>query len=169
MLCQRCQKEEARVHLTHVLDGKVEKICLCEICAKSKGFELPAPAALADMLLGLGEESLESPVASIAEPELRCPHCGLEQSRLLRRGRFGCAHCYETFADEALRMLTGMHNSTRHRGKTPPRMTSGAPSAIPLSSLRRQLEEAVRREDFETAVDLRDRISALRTQLAGEE
>ena len=54
MICEVCQSENATVHLTQIISGKMQKIDLCEKCAKEKGVADPAGFSLADMLLGLG-------------------------------------------------------------------------------------------------------------------
>ena len=54
MICEVCQTENATVHLTQIISGKMQKIDLCEKCAKEKGVADPAGFSLADMLLGLG-------------------------------------------------------------------------------------------------------------------
>ena len=54
MICEVCQQENATVHLTQIISGKMQKIDLCEKCAKEKGVADPAGFSLADMLLGLG-------------------------------------------------------------------------------------------------------------------
>ena len=40
MLCQNCHKNEATVHLTQIVDGKVAKFHLCEACAEKKGVDV---------------------------------------------------------------------------------------------------------------------------------
>ena len=37
MLCDVCQKNEATVYLTQIVEGKMQKVNLCESCAKDKG------------------------------------------------------------------------------------------------------------------------------------
>ena len=49
MICEVCQTENATVHLTQIISGKMQKIDLCEKCAKEKGVADPAGFSLADM------------------------------------------------------------------------------------------------------------------------
>ena len=54
MLCCICKEKEATVHLTQIAGDKMQKVDLCEDCAKTKGVNDPTGFSLADLLLGLG-------------------------------------------------------------------------------------------------------------------
>ena len=45
---------DAAVFLTQIVDGKMQKVNLCEGCSKEKGVQDPTGFALADLLLGIG-------------------------------------------------------------------------------------------------------------------
>jgi protein arginine kinase activator len=53
MMCCLCKEREATVHLTQVEGEKMQKVDLCEECAKTKGVNDPTGFSLADILLGL--------------------------------------------------------------------------------------------------------------------
>ena len=42
MTCDQCHDREAVVHLTHIAEGQVTMLHLCERCAAEKGVESPA-------------------------------------------------------------------------------------------------------------------------------
>ena len=42
MLCCICKEKEATVHLTQIAGDKMQKVDLCEECAKHKGVNDPA-------------------------------------------------------------------------------------------------------------------------------
>ena len=48
----------------------------------------------------------------------------------------------------------------RHNGKTPSRMPKEERKNVELTNLRRELDEAVKNEDYETAARLRDQIKS---------
>src|SRR6188508_1065989 len=54
MNCDVCKQNQATVFLTQIVDGKMQKVNLCETCSKEKGVTDPTGFALADLLLGLG-------------------------------------------------------------------------------------------------------------------
>src|SRR5438874_1753132 len=86
MLCDVCKCNDATVFLTQILDGKMQKVNLCEACSKEKGVQDPTGVALADLLLGIGAaEELEKGAATT-----RCPVCAFTQAGLTKTGRLGC-------------------------------------------------------------------------------
>jgi len=117
MNCDVCECEKATVFLSQLVEGKLQKVNLCPSCADEKGVTDPTGFALADMLQGMGKESVtEKP----ADPgELTCPSCGFTQTDFKKTGRFGCAECYRVFRDGLDSLLEAMHKHTRHVGKTP--------------------------------------------------
>ncbi len=42
MMCCVCKENEAKVHLTQIVGDKMQKVDLCEECAKQKGVNDPA-------------------------------------------------------------------------------------------------------------------------------
>ncbi|MBX3744674.1 MAG: UvrB/UvrC motif-containing protein [Verrucomicrobiae bacterium] len=167
MLCSICQKNEAKVHLTQIVDDKMQKVDLCEACSKAKGVTDPAGFSLADLLLGLGAaqdggENRPTPKAG----ELSCPGCGLSQADFKKSGRFGCPQCYTTFAEGLPGMLKTMHKGLRHIGKVPQTHRPKRDPADLLRQLNRRLEKAIQMENFEEAAQLRDQIRALKQPAA---
>lgn len=166
MLCSVCQKNEAKVHLTQIVDDKMQKIDLCEECSKAKGVTDPAGFSLADLLLGLGA-SQEGETRPASKPgDLVCAGCGLSQADFKKSGRFGCPQCYVTFAEGLSSMLKTMHKGLRHCGKIPHAFRPRRDAADLLKQLNRRLEKAIQTENFEEAAQLRDQIRALKQQTA---
>ena len=74
----------------------------------------------------------------------------------------GCPHDYEFLQEALLPLIERAHNGgTRHCGKVPSRIPADSKKLVQLSDLRRQLEKAVRNEDYELAAQLRDQIQQL--------
>ncbi len=157
MLCSICNKNEAKVHLTQIADGKMQKVDLCEACSKEKGVTDPGVFSLtADLLGGIGVlPDLEQPVAGA---ETKCPACGFTQADFKKTGRFGCAECYQAFSDGLEVLLKAMHKGTTHKGKVPKAIQQSRDNSEKLLKLQKQLEKAVTDEDFEQAAILRDAI-----------
>jgi protein arginine kinase activator len=155
MLCCVCKEKPATVHLTEIKGDKVQKVDLCEACAKSKGVN-DSSFALADLLLGLGaSQEIEQAAGGV---ELKCPHCGFTQADFKKSGRLGCPECYRTFVEGLEGLLKTMHKGTRHTGKVPEALRKNRESAERLKSLQKQLAKAIEAEDFEQAAKLRDEI-----------
>jgi protein arginine kinase activator len=158
-----CKKNPAKVHLTQIVDDKMQKVDLCEDCAKQKGVNDPASFSLADLLLGLGASQEIAPTTGGVE--IRCPGCGFTQADFKKAGRLGCALCYQTFAEGLESLLKSMHKGTKHVGKVPAALRQGRDLTDRLKHLQRKLDKAVLAEDFEQAASLRDEIKSTKDQL----
>ncbi len=164
MVCCVCKQKEATVHLTQIAGEKMQKVDLCEDCAKEKGVNDPATFSLADLLLGLGA-SQEMEEAS-GGPEVRCPHCGFTQADFKKAGRLGCARCYETFAEGLESLLKSMHKGIRHKGKIPSALRGSQDLREKLTTLQKKLDKAVAEENFEQAAQLRDELKSVKARLS---
>ena len=60
MLCCICREKEARVHLTQIVGEKMQKVDLCEECAKKKRVNDPAGFSLADLLVSMQASSRQT-------------------------------------------------------------------------------------------------------------
>jgi protein arginine kinase activator len=164
MLCCICKEKEATVHLTQIAGDKVQKVDLCEACAKHKGVNDPAGFSLADLLLGLGaSQEIEQAGAGAG---LKCPRCGFTQADFKKAGRLGCPECYTTFAEVLHGLLKSMHKGTRHVGKVPESLQQTRDLSDRLKTLQRRLAKAVEEENFEQAAILRDEIKQTTSKLA---
>jgi protein arginine kinase activator len=164
-MCCLCKEKEATVHLTQITGDKMQKVDLCEECAKTKGVNDPQGFSLADLLLGLGAaQEIEQ---SAGGSELKCPRCGFTQADFKKAGRLGCPACYRTFGEALNGLLKTMHKGTRHIGKVPESMRQNRDLSDRLSVLQKKLTKAIEAEDFEQAALLRDEIKHTTAQLSG--
>lgn len=159
MLCCICKEKEATVHLTQIAGDKMQKVDLCEECAKHKGVNDPAGFSLADLLLGLGASQEIEQAAGGAE--IKCPKCGFTQADFKKAGRLGCSDCYSTFAEGLEGLLKTMHKGTRHTGKVPQALQQSRDLAERMKLLEKKLAKAVEEENFEQAALLRDEIKQM--------
>jgi protein arginine kinase activator len=156
MLCCICKEKEATVHLTQIAGDKMQKVDLCEECAKTKGVNDPTGFSLADLLLGLGaSQEIEQAGGGTG---LKCPACGFTQADFKKAGRLGCPECYQTFAEPLEGLLKTMHKGTRHVGKAPESLRQSRDLSDRLKNLQKKLTKAIEEEDFEAAAILRDEI-----------
>ena len=161
MLCTICKEKPATVHLTQIVGDKMQKLDLCEDCAKTKGINDPTSFGLADLdlVLGLGaSQQLEQAAGGV---ELKCPRCGFTQADFKKSGRLGCPECYGTFAEGLAGLLKTMHKGTRHTGKAPEALRATRENAGLLKTLQTKLAKAIKDENYEQAAQLRDEIKQL--------
>jgi protein arginine kinase activator len=163
MLCCICKEKNATVHLTQITGDKMQKVDLCEECAKTKGVNDQTGFSLADLLLGLGASQELEP--SAGGPEVKCPQCGFTHADFKKSGRLGCAECYVTFSEGLGGLLKTMHKGTRHVGKVPEGLRTRRDLNDQLTALQKKLNKAIETEDFEQAAQLRDQIKQLNSRL----
>jgi protein arginine kinase activator len=182
MKCDKCVKK-ATVHLTEIVDGKAIEMHLCEDCAREQSQHMEQQFGLADLLAGLTDFGKHVPDLQQQQPGvIQCAACGLTYEDFRKFGRFGCAQCYLAFKPQLKALLKKIHGSNMHLGKKPVQCAplegvapvtgavitaapaGGAPKEDTAEDLRRQLQEAIAREDFERAAALRDRIHTMEGQ-----
>ncbi len=157
MNCDVCKQNQATVFLTQIVDGKMQKVNLCESCSKEKGVTDPTGFALADLLLGLGAAQEMERGGSVQ----KCPACGFSQADFKKTGRLGCGACYETFGEGLASLLKGMHKGSAHVGKVPARAVRSIERESQMKTLQRDLRKAVAAEDYESAAQIRDHIKQI--------
>lgn len=152
MICQKCKKQPATIHLTEIISNRKMERHLCEDCAREEGIAIKAQINLQDVLSGM----LSAHDSAERYANLACPDCGLTYAEFRNQGRLGCPHDYEVFAEPLGEILEKVHGGTEHTGKVPARAGAGSDQQRELMQLRRRLQEAVESERYEEAAGLRD-------------
>jgi protein arginine kinase activator len=157
MKCQRCSKA-ATLHITEITgENQFEELHLCEECAQKYLTEPQGKGG------GKGMESLAGAETdeTAALNQRQCPACGIRFGEFRNSGRLGCPHDYEAFRDQLVPLLENIHGEARHCGKAPRREPRARQVRAELAHLRKQLQQAVNRENYEEAARLRDKIKNL--------
>ena len=164
MKCQYCEKP-ATFHITELTEpGGPQVMHLCE--EHARGFlqkESHDPAgsiagALAKQL-NLGQTKQE--LAELDQKE--CPVCGISFFEFRNTGRLGCPYDYTHFESDLKPLLKNVHDASQHEGKHPRRAAASADSQAQMIQLRREMEEAIDREDYERASEIRDELRRIET------
>lgn len=92
---------------------------------------------------------------------LHCPNCGHSLRDFQKTGRLGCSKCWEIFSEQLGVVLKKMHRGGLHLGKCPKSNIAGPVVERRRDDLQNRLQEAVRREFYEEAADLRDELKQL--------
>lgn len=169
MNCDECGKRPATVHITKIENGKKTDMHLCEQCAMQKNvLSLSTNFSVNDLLAGL----LSSGGATIKKSDMinntTCDICGLSYSKFGETGRFGCSHCYEVFGDRLNPLFKKVHGNINHTGKIPNRVGGRIKVLREVERLKKQLDEAIRNEEYEKAATLRDKIREIKKDGEGE-
>jgi len=179
-LCDDCKVREANVHLTHVGEDGAETFHLCEDCARERGVPIPdsdiilkglealAGAVGAASSSGAGNVkvtvkpkeggSVGQVAAREEEEDIVCRNCGMKFSEFRSGGRLGCAECYDSFETHIDRILVQIHGASGHKGKRYGKQSPRRGGKAGLERLRRELDAAVKAEQFEQAAVIRDEI-----------
>ncbi len=159
MLCQQCNQVQATVHLTDVLvGGEKRERHLCESCAQEEGLLLKPQEGITSIL----EQFVKHGVTVQQTANLQCPQCNTTWREFRSQGVLGCPYDYEVFAEHLLPLIERAHEgATEHAGKMPASSGETAKRQARLVQLRRELSQAVDREDYESAARLRDEIKVI--------
>lgn len=162
MKCQYCDKP-ATFHITELTEPDGPQILhLCEHHARTVlQKDEPSPiktitGALAKQLqLGQTKEELRK------LDKKACPSCGITFFEFRNTGRLGCPMDYTHFESDLTPLLMNIHDSLQHKGKRPSRAAANVDAQAELISLRKDMETAVRSEQYEKASKIRDRINEI--------
>lgn len=180
-LCDECGKNKATVHLTEIVNEQITKLNLCESCAKQKGSDVEQHFGIADLLSALSDVEAQSPppstgpagpISASTSPATKnkCACCGLTYEDFKKVGRLGCSECYTAFKTSLTPLLKRIHGSNQHIGKSPSPMAAKELKISnklheELEAAKSELLKAVKKEEFEEAASLRDKIKFLEKKL----
>lgn len=151
--CDHCQKKPATIHLTDLVNNK--EVHLCPDCYNEQETKVNTEDVLNDFLENLEVENKKSTYKM-------CATCGITYEEFLKKGRFGCAEDYTTFANEIKPLLMKIHGATNHLGKSPSENAKTVSNRKKIRVLQQALKQAVARENYIEAARLRDEITELK-------
>jgi protein arginine kinase activator len=183
MKCDQCG-QEATVHELRVVNGKKVERHLCEACARKQGIAVQPVLSVPELLEKYIQQAAATskPAATGAPARSNvCPSCGTTYMEFRQTGLLGCPDCYRAFEAQLGPLLERAHEGGAHHvGKLPRRLQTGetkvdSPASgrpVParrqgqelpqrISSLRKQLEDAVKAEQYERAATIRDELRKL--------
>lgn len=166
MLCEKCGLKEATNHYKMVINGKAEEHHYCSDCnTELFGSMLPSGLINTDEL-----GSLLSNLFGGRHTEERnlCPGCGSSLKEISSFGRMGCAECYSYFARQIEPYLSRIHGSATHTGKVPKSVSPKRSLIREVERLKKELSEAVAKQEFEQAAKLRDELKVLEGVIPNE-
>ena len=180
MLCQKCNKKEANVKYTEIVNGEKREMMLCEECSHKLGLDnidFNMPIDFSSFFGGLLEdEEYNSPEFMPlfqTVKELKCDNCNLTYDEFVNQGKFGCPECYNVFSNKIDSLLKRIHGSNEYRGR---RALNSAvedfdnfeqenkkevKEETKLEKLQKDLKKAIADERYEDAAKIRDEIKEL--------
>jgi len=106
MLCQKCKKHAATVHLTEIINNEKREKHLCEQCAAMEGV---TGSVVQEPLKGHVQQIMAKFVMSQPEAketsQLACDECGMTFLQFRNGGLLGCPNDYEVFKTPLMGLL----------------------------------------------------------------
>ncbi len=112
-----------------------------------------------------GDFGMFTQQSPVYKSEQKCPVCGRTYSDFRRTGKFGCGECYKTFREPVSDVIKSIHSNAAHIGKIPARSGEKLRKRRVYEDLKKQLQDAVRAEDYETAAKLHKQIRKMEGEL----
>lgn len=161
MKCQHCEKP-ATFHITELTGADGPKVLhLCEDHAREylNGNGESPTTALSNMLAQQLKMDT-TPKELAATDQKTCPVCGITFAEFRKGGRLGCAYDYVAFEDDLEPLLINIHGALEHKGKVPKNRRGSPERQRQLAELREEMKAAIKKEEYEKAGILRDKIAA---------
>ena len=164
MKCQQCSRP-ATFHITELTDEGILELHLCQehaaeyLMQAGPGNSPPKSSMAGALAQHLQVSQTGEELARLDENA--CPVCGITFYEFRQHGRLGCPHDYVAFAEQLEPLLVSIHGESHHIGKHPKHHAGATEDQATLIRLRRELQDAVEREAYEEASELRDKIREL--------
>ena len=167
MQCQKCKQHSATIHLTEIHNGQRHEMHLCPACAEQEGFavknQVPLNELLSTLLAAQSDSDDQISLDMNSSDTLECDSCGMTFEQFKQEALLGCPNDYEAFKKPLKLILDKAQNSNiEHTGKVPSAVPADTQVRVKLTELQRKLQEAVRKEDYELAAELRDKIEQMK-------
>lgn len=163
MICDKCGQNQANIHYTEIVNGNKNEVHLCDKCAHEK--EMSSPFSIHHLLTGLLDNQIDGKMKiDYVEPK-KCKVCGMTYGKFKETGKFGCSECYTSFNDRLDPLFKKIHGHNIHTGKIPNKAGSYIKTKKDIQKLKSDLENAIQKEEFEKAAELRDKIRDLKRHI----
>lgn len=170
MICEKCKQNPAKVHIIKIINGKKTSINLCEQCAKTYEniiIEVTKGKNINNLVSSLFETIHGQAENTKNNTGPKCGTCGLTLGGFRKSGRLGCKDCYSMFKGNLDMILEKVQGKTIHVGKIPHRSGGELRIKNQILNLKKELNDKVKKEEFEDAAVIRDEIKALENSIAG--
>ncbi|MCL2234117.1 MAG: UvrB/UvrC motif-containing protein [Firmicutes bacterium] len=154
--CDNCKVNYANYHTIKKVNGQTTQKHLCGACHEKMSSGLFGDVS--SIFSGF-KNFLGTPSRNIREV---CSKCGTTGEEFLEMGSLGCPKCYQDMQDLVLPIIHQVQGSLEHvedefvsKGVLE---TDDFPQLTELQKLKRELERAIKEENYEEAAVIRDKI-----------
>ena len=157
------------------MEGNLQELHICNSCCSQHHLDLthdpkPIQEIIAITELGTSDDNHSSSeqdedLVAISEDDddLTCNKCGISFEQFNKNNRFGCASCYDAFAERLDQLLEELHGSQQHAGRSPHSESKHNQVLAKRISLEKRLKDVIAEERFEEAARIRDQLKELDT------
>ncbi|MGN0160645.1 MAG: UvrB/UvrC motif-containing protein [Lachnospiraceae bacterium] len=175
MLCENCNKNEATIHYTEVINGVKNERHLCGECMQEMDGGMEGEFPFSKLIRGMLAAHLNNGEIGVnPTKQIYCPKCQMTYNEFIKLGKFGCAECYGVFGPLITENIKKIQGDTTHKGKKYSRYVEEEQKQIeevlkepkengdPITILQNRLQKSIQVEDYETAAKLRDEIRKIK-------
>ena len=162
MLCNECEKNNATVHITKILNGVKTESHLCEECAKKQQAFFNNNFSMESLLAGMLNETLSGKYLNINEV---CETCGMSFNEFKEMGKFGCSNCISTFRKRLMPAIKNIQGYDVHTGKIPKKAGGKYKVQMDIERLKKELKAKIEQEKYEDAAVIRDKIKEMESKI----
>lgn len=141
MICDLCKKKEATNEVVEIINNKRYSKTVCADCLK-----LYSDGNFSNYYHTYNKR------AEGAAEVIECPKCKTTLKTAMAEREFGCEYCYVHFKDFINKLLNGKV----HYGKAPNKKIATYSDNISLAEIEQRIKDAVIKEDFMTAMKLKE-------------
>jgi protein arginine kinase activator len=160
MMCEICGSEDGRIKYTKVINGEKVEFFICEDCAKQKGFQ---------PLISPSEELDEGGEKRKEVKKYKCPRCGWKLIDIEKKAKLGCPECYKMFKAQMITIVGELHGESKHKGKAPVHDKRKLILRRRIREVKKALDDALKKEEYQLAAELRDKIKTLSLKMEENE
>ena len=162
MLCDECGKNESKVHVTHIINGKKSESHLCEECAKKNQALLNSNFSMENLFSAMLNNAFNT---TNYLPVKGCDVCGMTYEEFKKTGKFGCSQCINTLKPRIMPVVKSIQGHDVHTGKIPKRAGGNYKVQKDIEKLKNELKAAIEQEEYENAARLRDKIRSMENNI----
>ncbi|WP_286910636.1 UvrB/UvrC motif-containing protein [Clostridium sp. UBA1652] len=171
MLCEKCNKNDATVHMVNIINGVKSEVRLCEKCASDIS-DIPVNSSFEDFegfplqsILGGLVDYFNKNATDKPENEVVCKSCGMNYREFRKTGLLGCSNCYESFSKTLTPVIKRVQGDVEHIGKIPENEGRVIAEKKKIIKLKEELQKAILAEEYEKAAEIRDNIKSIHEKL----
>ena len=160
MLCEKCRKNKAIIHVVKIVNGKKSEAMLCEKCARELS-SMPLREAISNKDNSIFENKSKDFFSMFEKDnkfEVICKRCGTTYGEVEKTGKVGCSECYDSFRESLVDKVKEVQGYDEHVGKMPEGEKNKVINSKKVNELKEELEKAIVKEEYEKAAAIRDEI-----------